>query len=146
MFIGGASGSTAGGIKVNTFSLLLIAIVSTAIGRPSAEAFGRRIPHLVVYRALAVALLAIAFLFVAALALAALSSLNLLDVVFETVSAFATVGLSRSVTPGLPDEALVVLMIAMFVGRLGPLTLVLALTARSRPVAYRHAVESVRIG
>jgi trk system potassium uptake protein TrkH len=146
MFIGGASGSTAGGIKVTTFSVLLIAIVSTAIGRPSAEAFGRRIPHLVVYRALAVALLAIAFVFLASLALATVTSLSLLDVAFETVSAFATVGLSRNVTPGLPDEAQLILMIAMFIGRIGPLTVVLALTARSRPVAYRHAVESVRIG
>jgi hypothetical protein len=60
MFIGGASGSTAGGIKVNTFSVLLIAIVSTARGLPSAMAFGRRIQHVVVYRALAVALLSIA--------------------------------------------------------------------------------------
>jgi trk system potassium uptake protein TrkH len=146
MFIGGASGSTAGGIKVNTFSVLLIAIVSTALGRPSAEAFGRRIPHTVIYRALAVALLAIAFLFAFVLGLQLTSSVSLLDVLFESVSAFATVGLSRGITPGLPDPALVVLIIAMFVGRLGPLTVVLALTARSRTVPYRHAVESMRIG
>ena len=69
MFIGGASGSTAGGIKVNTFSVLLIAIVSTVRGRPSAEALGRRIPHEVVYRALSVALLSIAFIFIVALSL-----------------------------------------------------------------------------
>jgi trk system potassium uptake protein TrkH len=68
------------------------------------------------------------------------------DVLFETVSALATVGASRGITGGLPDMGHVVLVIAMFVGRLGPLTLVLALTARARPVAYRHAVESVRIG
>ena len=69
MFIGGASGSTAGGIKVNTFSVLLIAIVSTVRGDPSATAFGRRIPHIVVYRALAVALLAIAVVFAVGLGL-----------------------------------------------------------------------------
>ena len=69
MFIGGASGSTAGGIKVNTFSVLLIAIVSTVRGRPLAEALGRRIPHEVVYRALSVALLSIAFIFIVALSL-----------------------------------------------------------------------------
>jgi trk system potassium uptake protein TrkH len=146
MFIGGASGSTAGGIKVNTFSVLLIAIVSTARGRPSAEAFGRRIPHIVVYRAVAVALLAIALGFVFLLSLMVVARHELLDVLFETVSAFATVGLSRNLTPQLPDPALVILILAMFVGRLGPLTVVLALTARSRPVAYRHAVETMRIG
>ena len=146
MFIGGASGSPAGGIKVNTFSVLLIAIVSTARGLPSAEAFGRRVEHMVVYRALAVALLSIAFIFTIALALELTTDETLVDVVFEAISAFATVGASRGITPGLSDAAHVVLIIAMFVGRLGPLALVLGLTARRRTVSYRHAVESIRIG
>jgi trk system potassium uptake protein TrkH len=146
MFIGGASGSTAGGIKVNTFSLLLIAIVSTARGLPSAEAFGRRIQHVVVYRALAVALLSIAFLFLISLVLEVISHEGFVDVLFEAVSGLATVGASRGITPNLSDPAHVVLIIAMFAGRLGPLTLVLGLTARRHAVAYRHAVESIRIG
>lgn len=146
MFIGGASGSTAGGIKVNTFSVLLIAIASTALGKPSAEAFGRRIQHVVVYRALAVALLYIAALFILGFTLELLSAEQFVDVLFEAVSALGTVGASRGITAGLPDMAHVVLVLAMFIGRLGPLTLVLALTARARPVSYRHAVESVRIG
>ncbi|HYI23698.1 MAG TPA: potassium transporter TrkG, partial [Candidatus Limnocylindrales bacterium] len=68
------------------------------------------------------------------------------DVLFEAVSGLATVGASRGITATLPDPAQVVLIVAMFVGRLGPLTLVLALTARRRAVPYRHAVESIRIG
>lgn len=146
MFIGGASGSTAGGIKVNTFTVLLVAIVSTALGRPSAEAFGRRIQHVVIYRALAVALLSIAVLFTVGLLLELLSAERFVDVLFESVSALGTVGASRGVTADLPDLAHLVVIVAMYVGRLGPLTLVLALTARARPVAYRPAVESVRIG
>ncbi|HSH22064.1 MAG TPA: potassium transporter TrkG [Candidatus Caenarcaniphilales bacterium] len=146
MFIGGASGSTAGGIKVNTFSVLLIAILSTALGRPSAEAFGRRIQHVVVYRALTVALLSIALLFLLGFWLEVFSEAAFTDVLFETVSALATVGASRGITGSLPDPAHLLLIAAMFVGRLGPLTLVLALTARARPVAYRPAVESIRIG
>lgn len=146
MFIGGASGSTAGGIKVNTFSVLLIAIVSTARGLPSAAAFGRRIQHVVIYRALAVALLSIAFLFSVGLLVELFTDADLIDVLFEAVSAFGTVGASRGITPDLPDLARLVVIGAMFVGRLGPLTLVLALAARARPVAYRHAVESMRIG
>ena len=146
MFIGGASGSTAGGIKVNTFSVLLIAIVSTAVGKPSAEAFGRRIQHVVVYRALAVALLSIAVLFVTGFTLELLSDEGFVDVLFEAVSALGTVGASRGITAGLSDLAHIVIIIAMFIGRLGPLTLVLALTARARPVAFRPAVESLRIG
>ena len=146
MFIGGASGSTAGGIKVNTFGLLLIAIISTARGDPSAMAFGRRIPHLVVYRALAVALLSIAVAVIVGLGLELSAEGRLIDRAFETVSALGTVGMTTGITPGLSDPARLLVAAAMFAGRLGPLTLVLALTARTRPVAYRPAVESMRIG
>ena len=147
MFIGGASGSTAGGIKVNTFSILLVAIVSTARGRPSAEAFGRRIPHILIYRALSVALLSIAAVFLVALGLEVLTpNASFVQVLFEAVSAVGTVGASTGITRDLPDLARLIVVLAMFVGRLGPLTLVLALTARARPIAYRPAVETMRIG
>jgi trk system potassium uptake protein TrkH len=146
MFIGGASGSTAGGIKVNTFSILLIAIVSTVRGRPSAEAFGRRIQHEVIYRALAVALLSIAFVFVVAFGIEVLAGTPFVNTAFEAISAFATVGLTTGITPDLPDSARLLVTFAMFAGRLGPLTLVLALAAQQRPVGHRPAVESMRIG
>jgi trk system potassium uptake protein len=146
MFIGGASGSTAGGIKVNTFSVLLIAITSTVRGQPSAMAFGRRIQHAIVYRALAVALLAIAFVFVIGLGLTLTTDATFVQTLFEAVSAFGTVGASTGITRELTDPARLITSFAMFVGRLGPLTLVLALAARARPIPYRPAVESVRIG
>jgi trk system potassium uptake protein TrkH len=146
MFIGGASGSTAGGIKVNTFAVLLIAIASTVRGDPSATAFGRRIQHAVVYRALAVALLAIAWVFVVGLGLSLTTDASFVQTLFEAVSAFGTVGASTGITPGLSDPARVITAVAMFVGRLGPLTLVLALAARAHAVPYRPAVETVRIG
>ena len=146
MFIGGGSGSTAGGIKVNTFTVLLVAIASTVRGRPTAEAFGRRVPHEVIYRALSVALLSIAFVFVVAFGLEVLAGTPFVDTTFEAISAFATVGLSTGITPGLPDLALLLESFAMFAGRLGPLTLALALAARQRPVPYQPALESMRIG
>jgi trk system potassium uptake protein len=146
MFIGGASGSTAGGIKVNTFSVLLMAIVSTVRGQPSAMAFGRRIQHAIVYRALAVALLAIAWVFIIGLGLTLSTDATFVQTLFEAVSAFGTVGASTGITPELSDPARIITSFAMFVGRLGPLTLVLALAARARPMAFRPAVESVRIG
>ncbi|MBA2721078.1 MAG: Trk family potassium uptake protein [Chloroflexi bacterium] len=146
MFIGGASGSTAGGIKVNTFSVLLVAIVATIRGRPAAEAFGRRLPHDVIYRALSIALLSIAFVFAIAFGTALLAGAEFVDALFEAISAFATVGLTTGLTPQLPDPARLLIAAAMFAGRLGPLTLVLALAARQRPVSYRPAVESLRIG
>jgi trk system potassium uptake protein TrkH len=146
MFIGGASGSTAGGIKVTMFGVLLVAIISTARGRPSAEAFGRRIPHSVVYRALSVALLSIALVVGIAFLLQVASGRGLVDVLFETVSAFGTAGLTTGITPELNGDARALLAITMFIGRLGPLTLALALAARARPAHHQLAVETVRIG
>ena len=147
MFIGGASGSTAGGIKVTTFAILLFTIISTVRGRSFTEAFGRRVTPEVVARALSVALLAVAFGFAGALALEITGAPgSFLQIAFETASAFGTVGHSTGITPQLPDPSLLVLTAAMFVGRLGPLTLVLALSARAKPVPYRPAVETIRIG
>lgn len=146
MFIGGASGSTAGGIKVNTFAVLLSAIVSTVRGQPSAMAFGRRIQHAIVYRALAVVLLAIAFVFVIGLGLTLTTDATFVQTLFEAVSAFGTVGATTGITPDLTDPARLITAFAMIVGRLGPLTLVLALAARARPMSSRPAIESVRIG
>ncbi len=146
MFIGGASGSTAGGIKVNTFAVLVIAIASTVKGEPSATAFGRRIKHAIVYRSLAVLLLSMGFVFAIGLGLTLTTDATFVQTLFEAVSAFGTVGASTGITPDLTDPARLITSFAMFVGRLGPLTLVLALAARAHPVPYRPAVESVRIG
>ena len=147
MFIGGASGSTAGGIKVNTFSVLLVAIIATARGLPSAIAFGRRIQHILIYRALSVVLLSIAFVFTTGLLLELVApDVGIIDIVFEAVSAFGTVGASTGITPDLPDPARIIVIVAMYIGRLGPLTLVLALTARAHTVRSRPAVETMRIG
>jgi trk system potassium uptake protein TrkH len=146
MFVGGASGSTAGGIKIGTFGVLLVAVLSVGRGDPSATAFGRRIPHTIVYRALAVALLSAVVVFAGTLAVELATDVDFIAVLFETVSAFGTVGLSAGITPGLPDPALVILAVVMFVGRLGPLLFVLALVERVRPVAHRPAAETLRIG
>jgi trk system potassium uptake protein TrkH len=146
MFVGGASGSTAGGIKVNSLGVLAAAVLSVARGNPSAGAFGRRVPHTVVYRALAVATLGVIIVFAGTLAVEILTEAALVEVLFESVSAFGTVGLSTGITPNLPEPALLVLVLVMFAGRLGPLTLVLSLSARARPVTSRPAIESLRIG
>jgi trk system potassium uptake protein TrkH len=146
MFIGGASASTSGGIKVNTFGVLLAALVATARGDSSPSAFGRRFSTELVYRAMAVALLSVAFLFVAALALDIASPAPFISVLFESVSAFATAGGSSGVTAAADPMGRVVLIITMFCGRLGPLTLALVLATRFRPAPYRYAVETIRIG
>jgi trk system potassium uptake protein TrkH len=147
MFIGGASGSTAGGIKLSTFAILVATVVATVRGRSFAEAFGRRVPEVVVFRALAVTMLSAVLLFVVVLVLeATVSSARFLALSFEAVSAFGTVGHTADLTPTLPGGPLLLLAFTMFAGRLGPLTLVLVLAARAKPLPYRPAVESVRIG
>lgn len=146
MFIGGASGSTAGGIKVQTFSLLFLAILASIRGSDYVVAFGREIPHAQVYRALSVALLAVAMVFAVALILTVTEPFGFTDVFFEAVSAFGTVGLSTGITPELSIWGRFIVMATMFVGRLGPLTLVLALAARADRPNYRYASGTCKIG
>jgi trk system potassium uptake protein len=146
MFVGGASGSTAGGIKLQTFSLLFFAILSAAAGNQDVQAFRRRVPTPYVLRALAVVLLALAVVFAVAFALSVTESAPFVAVAFEAFSAFATVGLSTGITPELSPAGRLIVAATMFVGRLGPLTLVVALAARERRTAYRWAEEGVKIG
>ena len=146
MFIGGASGSTAGGVKLQTFILLLFAILSAIRGRSEVEAFHRRVPTVDVLRALAVALLSVAIVFVVSFALNVTERFVFLRDFFEAVSAFGTVGLSTGITPETTVKGRLILIVTMFAGRLGPLTLFLALAARESRTTYRWPRETVKIG
>jgi len=146
MFVGGAAGSTAGGIKVQTFSVLFFAIVSAVGGGTEVEAFGRRVPNGLVLRGIAVALLALALVFVVALVLTFTEKARFVYLLFESFSAFGTAGMSTGITPELTSEGRIILSLTMFAGRLGPLTLALALSGRERRAVYRWPEESVRIG
>lgn len=149
MFIGGGAGSVAGGIKVGTFAVIVAAVISSIKGRLQAEAFGREIPHFQVHRALTVAILGAGLIFIVSLALTlteANAGFPFLDLLFETVSAFGTAGLSMGVAPLLTLWGKIMLTIIMVVGRLGPLALALALAPKEEATAYRFAQERVRIG
>ena len=153
MFVGGASGSTAGGIKINTAMVLLVAGLASVKGRPYTEIFGRELPQTQVIRALAVVLLATAALFCIVVALAVTeihsfetSRFGFIDVLFEATSAFGTTGLSTGITGILTDPGKMVITVGMYLGRLGPLTIALGLALRERRAVYRYAHETVRIG
>jgi len=146
MFVGGAAGSTAGGIKVNTFGLLAATVVSTLRGRAQVSAYGRGFNLEHVHRALTVVVLALAFVIVATLLLAVTEEADSSSLAFEVVSAFGTVGLSTGITPELSGAGRLIVMLAMLVGRLGPLYIGLALVQRQRVRDYRYPVEPVRIG
>ena len=136
MFIGGGSAGTAGGIKVTTFMLLLFVIVAEVRGRRRVNAFDRQIDDRVTRQALTVALLSVAAVMTSTLVLLQLTTHPIRDVLFEATSAFGTVGLSTGITAGLPTTAQLVLVGLMFLGRLGPITLVSALALRERQLFY----------
>ena len=147
MFVGGASASVAGGIKVNTLAVILVAILSTVRGRARASAFGREISDEQVRRALVIGAIAIAIVFTVAVALSISDgAIDFLDLFFESVSAFGTVGLSSGITSALSQWGQLILIVAMFVGRLGPFTIGIAMAQRSNVDRYRFAREPVTIG
>ncbi len=146
MFIGGGSAGTAGGIKVTTFFVLLFVIRSEVRGDDDSTAFGRRIPTGTQRQAMTVALLGIAAVVVPALVFAMTTPFSLDQVLYEVVSAFATVGLSTGITAQLPAPHQLVLVFLMFLGRLGPVTLATALALRHRERLYRLPEERPVIG
>jgi trk system potassium uptake protein TrkH len=147
MFVGGAAGSTAGGIKVNAFAVLMVAVYSAIRGRVEAEAFRREIPHFQVHRALAIAALALFLLSIVILFFTLYEDgIPFIKLLFETVSAFGTVGLSTGATAELSLAGKIMIIGTMYVGRLGPLTLALILTPSERQEVYRYMQERVKIG
>ncbi|MDP9397856.1 MAG: TrkH family potassium uptake protein [Actinomycetota bacterium] len=147
MFVGGASASTAGGIKVTTFTVLLFAIIAEARGNADNDAFHyRRIPVPVIRQSIAVALLAIAVVFTATLVMLTITGLELDRILFEVISAFATVGLTAGLTPTLPPAAQYVLIALMFLGRTGTITLASALALRQHRNLYHLPDERPVVG
>ncbi|MDI9894044.1 potassium transporter TrkG [Rhodococcus sp. IEGM 1381] len=146
MFIGGGSGGTAGGIKVTTFALLLFVILAEIRGDREVAVFGRRIDARVQRQALTVALIGVALVLAPVVALLAGTNFDLDVLLFEVVSAFATVGLSTGITAQLPGWGQVVLIVLMYLGRVGSITLVSALAARDRGRRYTLPTERPFIG
>ncbi len=138
MFIGGGSAGTAGGIKVTTFVLLFFVIWAEVRGEKDVHAFDRRITDRAVRQALTVALLSIGAVVSATVLLVELSGFTTHVVLFEVVSAFATVGLSTGITADLSSVGQLILVALMFLGRLGPITLVSALALRERQRLYQN--------
>jgi len=136
MFIGGGSASTAGGIKVTTFALLLVVLVAEFRGDTSVTVFSRRVPERVYRQALTVALVAVAVVVASTLVLVETTPFPPDRLLFEVVSSFATVGLSTGLPAQLPAAGQVLLAALMFLGRLGPITLGAALALRERRRLY----------
>ncbi|WP_370625839.1 TrkH family potassium uptake protein [Corynebacterium sp. TAE3-ERU16] len=148
MFVGGGSGGTAGGVKVTTVAVLVAVVMAEIRGAEHVSAYSRRIPQRTIRQALTVIVLAgvsVAGSIGVMLLLAPEIETN--RIVFEVVSAFATVGLSTGITADLPAAGQLLLVPLMYAGRIGPITLVAALAARNRNgILYSHPVERPHIG
>lgn len=146
MFIGGGPAGTAGGIKVTTFAVLLFILIAEFRGEGAVNIFGKRLSRSVHREAITIALVASAAVVASTLFLLVNSHLDLDVLLFEAISAFGTVGLSTGITADLPPASQVMLMILMFLGRLGPLTLGTALVLRRRRLLYELPKERPAIG
>ena len=146
MFVGGGSASTAGGIRVTTLAVMVLAILAEARGDQDVEAFGRRIPRQTLRLAVSVAFIGATAVGVSTLLMLEITGWSLDVVLFEVISAFATVGLSTGVTPDLPEEGKYLLSVLMFVGRTGTMTVAAALALRDRRRVIRYPEERPIIG
>lgn len=147
MFIGAGSGSTAGGIKITTFAVLIATVWSQLKGKEDVVLFRRRIELQTILKALTVAMCGLAIVIVVTFILSITEKgQNFIVYLFEATSAFGTVGLSMGLTPELSPIGRVLIIFTMFAGRLGPITLGFAIAKRRKKEAYRHPKGNIMIG
>ncbi|RKY04486.1 Trk family potassium uptake protein [Candidatus Poribacteria bacterium] len=146
MFIGASPGGTGGGVKTSTFAITLCTLISMLRGRSSVEIFRRRIPDQIISKAFSILTLSMLLIAVNGVLLLASEDGDPLAVIFELFSAFGTVGLSMGVTPTLTTFGKVIIIITMFIGRIGPLTLALALGERRKGGEFEYPSEEVIVG
>ena len=147
MFIGGSSGSTAGGVKTVTMGVLLLSVFATARGRSRVTAFRRTISAGQVSNAVCVVVMVFLAAFVSALYLSVTNGLNFMACIYETISAIATVGLTTGITPQLGMVSQLILIVLMFFGRVGVMTISLGfLLSDQTEERYRFAETKVLIG
>ena len=146
MFIGGGSAGTAGGVKVGTFFILLLLVIAEIRGRRDVAAFGRRISSQVQREAVTVLVLGSAVVVLGTWILLASTDFPTDQVIFEVISAFATVGLSTGITAELPPTAQITLTILMLVGRVGTITVAAALAMKGIKISFRYPEERPIVG
>jgi potassium uptake TrkH family protein len=147
MFIGASSASTGGGIKTSTFVVIFLSIFSTVRNRKNIEIAGRTLSTDLLNRALSIFLFAASFIFIAVFVLSITDpDKDVLSLLFEAVSAFCTVGLSTGITPQMSIAGKVVLMVSMYLGRVGILTLVVALSSAASGKRYTYPTAHLMIG
>lgn len=147
MFIGGSPVGTAGGIKTVTFAVILVAALASIRGKEDAELFGRRLTPQAVNKALAVTCMSFIILFVSTVLLSAVTDASALDLLYETVSATATVGLTRNLTASLGGIGKIIIIATMYLGRVGPISLAVAFKpGKDNQNIIRNPLEEIHVG
>jgi trk system potassium uptake protein len=146
MFIGGGSAGTAGGVKVATAVILLLLVVAEIRGRPDSEAFGRRVCAAAQRQAITVLVLGSAMVVLGTMVILRVTDLPTDRVIFEVISAFGTVGLSTGITAELPPTGQLMLVVLMYVGRVGTITLATSLALGERRMPWRYPEEHPLVG
>lgn len=147
MFIGGSPGSTAGGIKTTTFACLLLTTISVVKGEEDVNCLNRRLPFETIKRAVSIFLIGLAIVFSTAIILTITdSSLKFINLLFESTSAFGTVGLTTGITDKLSTLGRLVITLTMYIGRVGPLTMAYAFARRNMKRDFRNAPGNLMVG
>ncbi|MFJ7914568.1 MULTISPECIES: TrkH family potassium uptake protein [unclassified Lysinibacillus] len=147
MFIGGGSGSTAGGIKITTFAVLVATMWSQLKGQEDVVLFRRRIVHETILKALTVTMCGMMIVVLVTIVLSIIEQRHsFMMYLFEATSAFGTAGLSMGLTPELSIGGRLLIILTMFIGRLGPLTIAFAITNRRKKEAFHHPKGNIMIG
>ncbi|MGE7111994.1 TrkH family potassium uptake protein [Lysinibacillus sp. NPDC047702] len=147
MFIGGGSGSTAGGIKITTFAVLAATMWSQLRGKADIVLFKRRMVHETILKALTVTMSGMLIVVLVTIILSIIEHRHpFMMYLFEATSAFGTTGLSMGLTPELSVGGRILIILTMFAGRLGPLTIVFAITKRRQQESYHHPKGNIMIG
>ena len=145
MFIGGSPAGTAGGVKTTTIAMLFLTAVTVVKGNKDTECFGRRIPEENIRTGISVMLMSFTILMIGTIAVSVIESAGFLDILFETTSAIGTVGLSTGLTPALHTASKFVIMILMYAGRIGPVTMALAFGLKKNPMSQVRQLPAKRL-
>lgn len=147
MFIGGSPVGTAGGIKTVTIAVLVVSALATIRNQEEVSMFDRSISKQAINKAVAVTAMSFTIMFLSTLLLSAVTNADTLDILFETVSATATVGLTRDLTPYLNSAGKVIIIGTMYLGRVGPISLALALNSKQkRSNMIKNPTEDISVG
>ncbi|WP_349763602.1 TrkH family potassium uptake protein [Fusobacterium sp. SYSU M8D902] len=146
MFIGASPGSTGGGIKTTTFGIIMFYVIGIVKKKENIEVFNRRIDWEILNRALAILVIGITYVAFIITCILVVESFPMEQVVFEVISAFGTVGLTLGITPYLSVFSKILIIITMFVGRLGPLTFALAIGESKNKAISKYPKENILVG